>query len=311
MREVYANIQKVAQTNSTVLIYGKSGTGKELVSRALHNCSERSEEPFVAINCAALPETLLESELFGYVKGAFTGANKYKEGLFESADGGTLFLDEISSLPLQLQSKLLRVLEERKVRPIGATESIPVDVRIVVATNEPLEEKVQEGAFREDLYYRLSVIPIELPPLRERVSDIPLLVQHFLKQIQDKEDRNVSMEKPALQALQQHNWPGNVRELENAVLRAATLCDDNTIKVKDLPGAIRESTKSATAGNTEKESDTPKAVSSACITLKAFLQAKEREYITYVLEQCGGDKNKAAEILGISLATFYRKLQDA
>ncbi|NOY81638.1 MAG: sigma-54-dependent Fis family transcriptional regulator [Kiritimatiellaeota bacterium] len=301
MLKVYEMIEKVARTESTVLILGESGTGKELVAKALHCTSRRAERPFVAVNCAALPDTLLESELFGYVKGAFTGANKFKKGLFESADGGTLLLDEIGSVPMNVQLTLLRVLQEREIRPVGGTASIPVDVRIIAATNERLEERVRAGLFREDLYYRLSVIPIELPPLRDRVSDIPLLVNHFLNLFNEREKKSVSIERQALAALERHKWPGNVRELENVIFRAGTLCEDGTIRVKDLPEPIQQLAAEAGGAGAGDYAKFRGA------SLRAFLRQKEREYIRFVLAQCGGDKEAAAKALGISLATFYRK----
>ena len=301
MQAVYAMIEKVARTESTVLILGESGTGKELVAKALHFASRRSDKPFVAVNCAALPETLLESELFGYVKGAFTGANKFKKGLFESADGGTILLDEIGSIPMPMQLTLLRVLQEREFRPVGGTDSVPVDVRIFAATNERLEDKIKAGEFREDLYYRLSVIPIELPPLRERLSDVPLLVNHFLKVLEEREKRRITVDGRALRALQSYPWPGNVRELENVISRAGALCDDNKIKIEDLPDKIREAAK----GKGEQIEDEFAQFRGA--SLKAFLRAKERDYIQYVLDQYDGNKEEAAKALGVSLATFYRK----
>jgi DNA-binding NtrC family response regulator len=305
MLKVYAMVEKVARTDSTILVLGESGTGKELVARALHNYSRRKEKPFVAVNCAALPESLLESELFGYVKGAFTGANKFKKGLFESAAGGTLLLDEIGSIPLGMQSKLLRVLEEREVRPVGGTKSTPVDVRIVAATNENLEQSIAKGEFREDLYYRLSVIPIKLPPLRERATDVSLLARHFLKGIREREGRDIGVDPIVLRILEQYQWPGNVRELENVVNRAATLCEDDRITVEDLPENIQ---KIAPADDTDGEMNPAEEMRGS--SLKSFLKAKEQDYIKYVLEQCDGDKEKAAQNLGISLATFYRKIGD-
>ena len=304
MHKVYDLIEKVARTESTVLILGESGTGKELVAKALHQCSRRAQQPFVAINCAALPETLLESELFGYLKGAFTGAGKDKKGLFESAQGGTLFLDEIGSVPLSMQSKLLRVLQEREIMPLGATKSVPVDVRIVTATNEHLEARIKAGLFREDLFYRISVIPVELPALRERSVDVPLLVNHFLSQINEKEQKNITIEKQALRALKVYDWPGNVRELENVMLRAGALCEGSLITLNDLPVEIQAAMERQ--GNTADDA----ASQLRGVSLKAFLRAKERDYINFVLQQCGGNKEKAAEALGISLATFYRKYGD-
>lgn len=301
MQKVYEMIEKVARTESTVLLLGESGTGKELVAKALHCASRRGEKPFVAVNCAALPDTLLESELFGYVRGAFTGANKFKKGLFESADGGTLLLDEIGTVPMNVQLTLLRVLQEREIRPVGGTDSIPVDVRIIAATNEPLEAKVKSGQFREDLYYRLSVIPIELPPLRERSEDVSLLVNHFLNLFNEREKKSVSINRAALAALEKHKWPGNVRELENVILRAGALCEDETIRITDLPESIQQLAPEAgaTAGG--------EYARFRGASLRAFLRQKEREYIRFVLAQCGNDKEAAAKALGISLATFYRK----
>lgn len=305
MQKIYALIEKVAPTDSTILIRGESGTGKELVARALHNYSRRIEKPFVAINCAALPENLLESELFGYVKGAFTGANKSKKGLFESAEGGTLLLDEIGSIPVDMQQKLLRALEAREIRPVGGTENIHIDVRIVAATNEDLEKKINSGDFREDLYYRLSIIPIELPPLRERRSDIKPLVKHFLKLTSEKEGRSIDIQKDALQALERYDWPGNVRELENVINRATTLCENDIIEAEDLPDKIQQY-----AGTDNNSTDTaaPEAESYRGMSLKKFLQSKEKDYVKHILNQCEGNKEKAAQHLGISIATLYRKL---
>jgi len=306
MLKVYEMIEKVARTESTVLILGESGTGKELVARALHANSRRADKPFVAINCAAIPEPLLESELFGYVKGAFTGANRDKKGLFESAEGGTLLLDEIGSIPASTQSKLLRVLQEREVMAVGATRAVPVDARIIAATNERLETKIKDGSFREDLFYRLSVIPIELPPLRERVGDVPLLATYFLGLLNEREKKTVTIDKTAMSALQGYAWPGNVRELENVIMRAGALCENNQTTLLDLPVTIQ-----AAASETRPPSladATPAQFRGS--SLKAFLRAKERDYIQMVLKQCGDSKEKAAELLGISLATFYRKLGD-
>jgi len=241
MLKVYRLIEKVAKTNSTVLILGGSGTGKELVAKALHSSSPRHAGPFVTVNCAALPEPLLESELFGYVKGAFTGAGSNKKGLFETAHGGTIFLDEISALPTSMQSKILRVLQEKEIRRVGGTETIPVDIRVLAASNENLESKIGKGEFRDDLYYRLSVIPVEMPPLMDRLEDIPLLVGHFLEQYEKENKQPVTISQDALRALFLYKWPGNVRELENVLNRAATLCENNTILLSDLPPAVLSS----------------------------------------------------------------------
>ncbi len=308
MRRLYTMIEKVARTESTVLIRGESGTGKELVARAIHASSPRAARPFLAINCAAVPATLLESELFGHVKGAFTGANRPKKGFFEAADGGTLFLDEVGSIPISMQLSLLRALQEHEVRPVGAAENIPVNVRIVAATNEDLETLIRDGRFREDLYYRLSVIPLELPPLRERRPDIPLLVRHFLDRIAEREDRTISIAPEALAGLNAYDWPGNVRELENVVSRAGALCEDSRIALEDLPDNIRASARVRPARPSEEtpasadDFDLPEGMS-----LKAFLRDKERAYIQHVLDRFAGDKEQAARALGISLATFYRK----
>jgi transcriptional regulator with PAS, ATPase and Fis domain len=259
----------------------------------------------VAINCAALPETLLESELFGYVKGAFTGANRFKKGLFESADGGTLLLDEVGTIPINMQLTLLRVLQEHEIRPVGATENIPVDVRIIAATNEDLEEKIRRGLFREDLYYRISVIPLRLPPLRERLSDIPLLVNHFLEQICEQETRKIEISPEALLALDSYAWPGNVRELENVIRRAAALCDQDRIGVENLPEQVRKY-----CPVKDSQSRTEDVREFGTVSLRAFLRSQERQYIRQVLARCDNDKERAASLLGVSLATFYRKYSE-
>ena len=252
MQEIYNLIAKIADTDSTILIQGESGTGKELVARALHFNSNRQHQPFVAINCSALPENLLESELFGHKKGAFTGAVQDKIGLFEEAEMGTIFLDEVNSMAVSLQTKLLRVLQERQIRRVGDTKSQAINVRVLAATNESLGEKIKSGNFREDLYYRLAVIPIEMPALRERLDDIPLLVQHFLnKNAAQTNTEPRKIEQKSLDTLAHYRWPGNVRELENAIERACALCDDGLIRVQDLPPqVVRQATAPApeTAG---------------------------------------------------------------
>jgi two-component system response regulator PilR (NtrC family) len=238
MNDMKNMIRKVASLSSTVLILGESGTGKELVAKALHNCSARSERPFVAINCGGIPENLLESELFGHVKGAFTGAVSHKDGLFKVADGGTLFLDEIGETSMALQVKLLRVLDEMKIRPVGSATDFPVDVRLISATNKNLEEEVASGEFREDFFYRLNVIPIRVPSLRERGEDILLLARHFLNKFCERSGRNVSLSTESEKVLEQYRWPGNVRELENAIERSAALCDRDCIELDDLPNKL-------------------------------------------------------------------------
>src|SRR5580693_5697165 len=239
MQAVFKMIERVADTDSTILIRGESGTGKELVARALHFNSRRQFAPFIPVNCSALPENLLESELFGHRKGSFTGAVNDKKGLFQEADGGTIFLDEIGSMSAMLQSRLLRVLQEREVRRVGENTPTYINVRVLAATNEPLEKKIKDGSFREDLYYRLNVIPITLPSLRERCEDVPLLVAHFLRnKINPRSGAAVQITRQAMTALSAHDWPGNVRELENAIERAATLCEENIIQVSDLPPSL-------------------------------------------------------------------------
>ena len=248
MQDVFKMIERVADTDSTILILGESGTGKELVARALHFNSRRQFAPFIPINCSALPENLLESELFGHCKGAFTGAINDKKGLFQEADGGTIFLDEIGSMPPVLQSRLLRVLQEREVRRVGDNIATSVNVRVLSATNEPLEERVKAGTFREDLYYRLNVIPINLPNLRERREDIPVLTVHFLRnKINPRTGKLFQITRKALDVLSAHDWPGNVRELENAIERACALCEAGTIRVADLPPAVRRQAPATTA----------------------------------------------------------------
>ncbi len=312
MKQVCDMVERVAPTDATVLIYGESGTGKELVARALHQYSNRKKQEFVAVNCAALPEPLLESEMFGHVKGAFTGATSNKEGLFESANGGTLFLDEIGSMPLSIQSKLLRVLQDMQIRKVGGTQNIAVDVRLIAASNERLEVLIKEGRFREDLFYRLSVITIDIPPLRERVTDILPLVQHFLK-IRARPDQNISIDHDAETILERHTWPGNVRELENVIQHAITFAENNTVTRDSLPPKIVES-----VGNLPPPSSVPTPVTATPSqaaefkgkSLKAFLRAKEKEYLSNVMNNLNGDKEKAAQALDISVATLYRKLSD-
>ena len=253
MDEVYNLLRKVADTDSTILIQGESGTGKELVARALHFNSNRQHLPFVAINCSALPENLLESELFGHKKGAFTGAVVDKVGLFEEAEGGTIFLDEVNSMAQPLQTKLLRVLQERQIRRVGDNKSMPINVRVLAATNEPLQDKIKIGGFREDLYYRLAVIPIEMPALRERSEDVPLLVNHFLaKNAAQTGTEPKKIDPKALELLQLYRWPGNVRELENAVERACALCEEGVIRISDLPPqVVRQANASPAEQNVE------------------------------------------------------------
>ncbi len=302
MQEIYHLIGKVANTDSTILIEGESGTGKELVARALHFNSKRQLKPFVAINCSALPENLLESELFGHKKGAFTGAVVDKVGLFEEAEGGTIFLDEINSMAISLQTKLLRVLQERMIRRVGETKTISVNVRVVAASNESLQTKMKIGDFREDLFYRLAVIPIVMPPLRERPEDIPLLVHHFLqKNAAIAGQPTITIDPEAMQLLVGYRWRGNVRELENAIERATALCDEGRIQTHDLPPQVVQ-------GETFRESSHPQEFIPGQ-TLDEFVQQQERFYIENTLRHFGGSRDKAASSLGISMATLYRKVE--
>jgi len=303
MQSVYNLISKVADTDSTVLIVGESGTGKELVARGLHFNSNRQHHPFVAINCSALPENLLESELFGHKKGSFTGAVADKRGLFEEANLGTIFLDEVNSMAPALQTKLLRVLQEREVRRVGDNKSSPVNVRVVGATNEALQPKLKDGTFREDLYYRLAVIPIELPALRERLEDVPLLVNHFLqKQASATGGEPKKIDAEAVDILCHYNYPGNVRELENAIERAWALCENDLILSSDLPPHIVSHAKG-------DKQDQVLASMPVGQSLDEFVQQQERNYIEATLQHCDASREKAANMLGISMATLYRKIE--
>ena len=338
MMEVFKLIERVADTDSTILVLGESGTGKELVARALHYNSRRQFAPFVPINCSALPENLLESELFGHRRGAFTGAIIDKKGLFQEADGGTIFLDEVGSMSSLLQSRLLRVLQEREIRRVGENTPIYVNVRVVAASNEPLEQRIKEGTFREDLYYRLNVIPIPLPSLRERRDDIPLLIAHFLKgKVNARTSRPFAVSKRAKAVLCAHDWPGNVRELENALERAVTLCESDLIRAGDLPPAVVAAAQHADPALAQLDDEAPATPPSPSapppysvrpasdpnaplqagpagqqpvLVLKTYLRQQERLYLNRVLEQVGGDKEQAALLVGVSVATLYRKLSD-
>ena len=306
MRNVCEMIERVGPTDTTVLILGESGTGKELVARAIHSHSRRANRRFLPINCAAMPEPLLESEMFGHVKGAFTGASANKEGLFEAANNGTIFLDEIGAMPLSIQSKLLRVLQEKELRKVGGTETIPVDVRVLAATNDRLERLIEEGRFREDLYYRLSVIPIEIAPLRERVEDILPLIYHVMRQEVGPDKDLLTIDPDAQVVLEQYQWPGNVRELENAVRHAITFAKEEKITRDILPAKIVNAVDTGAVNlGAGIRAEVYRGKS-----LKAFLRAKEKEYLSQVLNVMDGDKEKAAKALKISLATLYRKLPD-
>jgi two-component system response regulator PilR (NtrC family) len=304
MERLKRTIRTVASTQSTVLIYGESGTGKELVARAVHSCSPRAAEPFVSINCGAFPETLLESELFGYVKGAFTGANQNKRGLFEVADGGTIFLDEIGEMDLSMQVKLLRVLQERCVRPVGGTDEVSIDVRVIAATNRDLERQVAENTFREDLYYRLNVIPVTVPPLRERREDVPLLVNHFVKKYAKSAGRNISQVSPeSLAQLAGYEWPGNVRQLENTIERAVALETADILKV-ELP-AERPRARAAAAGvGGNVVSVTAGGVLPDGMDMEKYVAEIERSLLKSALQQSNGVQTKAADVLRISYRSF-------
>jgi DNA-binding NtrC family response regulator len=298
MLEIFQLIRRISRSAVNVLVTGESGTGKDLIAKAIHYNSPRKERPFVAVNCAAIPETLLESELFGYVRGAFTDAKGDKKGLFEEAEGGTLFLDEIGELPIPLQAKLLRAIQDREIRRVGSTRSIPVDIRIISASNLELKEQVKKREFREDLYYRINVLEFTLPPLRERKEDIPLLVHHFLEKHGKQTGKRIAgMTDAATAALLDYPWPGNVRELENAVERAVTLCQGEKITLEDLPPAL--------SGN-----QPGRFVLEEAIGKQLPLDAVEREYILKVLDLVGGNKVKAAQILKIDRKTLYRKISD-
>ena len=304
MEKLKQTIRTVASTQSTVLIYGESGTGKELVARAVHTCSPRAAEPFVSINCGAFPETLLESELFGYVKGAFTGANQNKRGLFEVANGGTIFLDEIGEMNLTMQVKLLRVLQERCVRPVGGSDEIAIDVRVIAATNRDLERQVADSTFREDLYYRLSVIPVTVPPLRERPEDLPLLVNHFLRKYAPAAKKSIIRVVPdSLAALANYDWPGNVRQLENAIERAVALETGDELHV-ELP-VERAKVRAAAAGaGADGMTIASGSVLPEGMDMEKYVADIERSLLKSALQQSNGVQARAADVLKISYRSF-------
>jgi transcriptional regulator with GAF, ATPase, and Fis domain len=294
MKKVEEVVQKVGPTDTTVLISGESGTGKELVARAIHRHSSRSNKPFVAVDCGSLVESLFESELFGHVKGSFTGATVTKYGRFELANGGTLFFDEIGNISINIQTKLLRVLQEREITKVGSSKVIKVDVRIVAATNKDLQKAVKAGAFREELFYRLSIVPITLPPLRERRGDIPLMANYFLEKYNKKRAKNIrAISAKAMKALVEYNWPGNVRELENAIERAVVLSEDDTIKPSDL----------LYYGLTVESPSKPDVCEAKCLI------DVEKEHIAKTLKIFNGHRGKAAESLGIDRKTLRAKLK--
>jgi two-component system response regulator HydG len=313
-REVIETLRLAAPTSATVLLTGESGTGKELAARLVHDLSPRAPGPFVPINCAAIPEGLLESELFGHERGAFTGAVARKEGRFERARGGTLFLDEVGEIPLSLQVKLLRFLQDGVLERVGGTESVRVEVRVVAATNTDLAAAVRAGRFREDLFYRLDVVSVRLPPLRERREDVPLLAMAFLRRLAEKNGKHVSAFTPAaLGALEAYPWPGNVRELLHAVERAVILCRADTLDLTDLPESIRSQagTERAPTGAPQgvpPQGTAPLGAPALVVPLGTTLDDIERLVIRETLRQTRGDKNLAAQILGIAPRTIYRKL---
>jgi len=300
MREVLETVAMVAPTEASVLILGESGTGKELIANALHQGSNRSDKRFIKVNCAALPETLLEAELFGHEKGAFTGAVGRRAGRFELADGGTIFLDEIGEMTFATQAKLLRVLQEREFEPLGSTRTVKVDIRIVAASNRVLKEEVKKGSFREDLFYRLNVVPIELPPLRDRKEDIPLLIEHFLRIYNEKNGRNLQGFHPrALDALMRYPWPGNIRELENVVERAVILSRDEYVPFSELPESVRGATQ-----------DTFSLEVRQGIQSGMTIKELERELIIKTLEDNDGNRTRTARVLGITRRTLQLKLKE-
>lgn len=300
MEAVFNQIRKVANLKTTVLVLGESGTGKELVARAIHQNSKRSTKPFVAVNCGAIPENLLESELFGHVRGAFTDATSDKPGLFEQADGGTLFLDEVGEMPLTLQVKLLRVLQEEEIRRVGAAVSRKVDVRVVSATSRDLEADVKNGSFREDLYFRLNVFCLQLPPLRERLEDIPFLAEHFIEKYAEGCGGEAMRIGPdAMRSLMAYGWPGNIRELENAIERATILCEGGIIDNNGLPPAVRSAAELPATGNEDED-----------LSIKRAEDAIERNLIRKALAKTGGNRTQAAKILEISHRSLLYKLKE-
>ena len=313
MQRVFATLEHLRESNVTVLVTGESGTGKELIARAIHDTGPRAGGAFVAINCAGIPDTLLESELFGHERGAFTGAVVSKKGKFEIADGGTIFLDEIGEMPLQLQAKILRVLQERVVERVGGTEPRPVDVRIISATNRDLRSMVAEGTFRDDLFYRLAVFPLHLPPLRDREGDVSLLAHHFLRSVVQEERKEINgFSKQALHALESHSYPGNVRELQNIVSRAVVVATSREIQLADLPVHIVEATRHLRLSEEASLEDLSLEQAFAILFQSTgelpSLETLEAELIRRALRLCKGNVVEAARSLGVSRATFYRRL---
>ena len=332
MHSIFTVIEQVADTPSTVLITGESGTGKELVAKALHEQSSRKGEPFIKINCAAIPKTLMESELFGYEKGAFTGATSSKPGRFELADGGTLFLDEIGEIPVEMQVKLLRAIQESEFERVGGIKTLKVNVRLITATNRDLEQEIKNGNFREDLYYRLNVVPLQIPPLRKRTGDIPMLVQHIIKKFNERLKKNISgIADDALAALEGHSWPGNIRELENVLERTILFCKGERIERADLqlgsgggtempaPVVPRTTSSGAMAPVADDEAEDDDAVAGELAgtpsgSLKDIVRAEvgrvERELIVKALEETGGNVTQAARLLKISRKSLQMKMKE-
>ena len=312
--DLYAVLDRVADTPTTVLVTGESGTGKELVARALHENSSRRDKPFIKVHCAAIPRDLMESELFGYERGAFTGAVGSKPGRFELASAGTLFLDEIGSIPVEMQVKLLRALQESEFERVGGVRTIRVDVRLVAATNTDLKKEIAAGAFREDLYYRLNVVPMRLPPLRERREDIPLLVSHFVRKFDARLRKNVTGIQPeALNVLLEHPWPGNIRELENVIERAVLFCDGDALRASDLPSELHrtpEPPHAVTSAARPAAATSPAATDGLKEQVKAAMSRLERELIVKALEQTGGNVTHAARLLKISRKGLQLKMKE-
>jgi two-component system response regulator HydG len=307
MEKLYRILSKVAQSSHPVLVLGESGTGKELVARTIHAYGPNSQKPFLPVDCASLAPSLIESELFGYVKGAFTGANRPKDGLLISAEGGTVFLDEIGELPLDLQVKLLRALQEKEVRPLGANHTVPIRARILAATNRNLADMVEKGTFRKDLYYRLNVVNLRLPPLRDRREDIPLLAAHFLDRISREHKTKFVLSDEALHTMMRHDWPGNVRELEGAIERACTMCSGPVLRIGDLPTQLQQQALGARNDSTANHPDAAGIAESSAVKSLADL---EREAILGTIRKLKGDKLQAAKLLGIGKTTLYRKLKE-
>ena len=307
MDKLYRILSKVAQSSHPVLILGESGTGKELVARSIHTNGPNATKPFIPVDCGSLVPTLIESELFGYVKGAFTGANRSKDGLLASAEGGTVFLDEIGELPLDLQAKLLRALQEKEVRPVGATHRIPINARVLAATNRDLATLVEQGRFRKDLYYRLNVVNLRIPALRERKADIPLLAAHFLNRMGRESATNYTLSDEALRAMMEYDWPGNVRELEHAILRGGTMSSGPLLQLGDLSTQLVEFTlRTRRMIQPGKKEDTSLIRRQEIVTLAE----QEKSAILATLDQLHGDKLMAAKLLGIGKTTLYRKLKE-